>query len=530
MARKVRGVLNPEGVQTGDSRIIVANATEWAEPPLPIAWLQRQQHGDLLDGAVAVGTFSTIAREGNLITFEGEIDEARPEGAEMVRRMEDGTAPKGNRWPLSIDPDNWAVQIVDTTGGSEDETVVITASGDQRLDFRMGNTLRSRLLRKVPAMAAAAGDPDIEPTADQIWFEDEAGAILERFTRLRTRGVTAVDIGAFHEAYMELIAVDAATEGEPAEAAPAEAAVTAAALVHAAPSDLRVHPPDAWFHVPEPDESMSGMTDVYGMPAQELLVEQPDGGLGVPLVITDDGQVYGHAARWGQPHKGFLTEWVLAPESTTNYAYFHIGEVHSAEGTRIATGPLIVGCEHADLMLGIRATRDHYAHSGMGWADARASNGRLGLWVCGALRPDVTEAQVRVLRALALSGDWREAGTSLEFVTALAVNVPGFPVAREAVTASGLYVGSAPSSPVVRVGQESPTALTAAGLVRPRCSECEKRRAMAASARSDAEMMDLLRGMSAKLDALDLRTRHLRQAALRDVLERIEVRNGQAKV
>jgi hypothetical protein len=30
------------------------------------------------------------------------------------------------------------------------------------------------------------------------------------------------------------------------------------------------------------------MVDVYGMPAQELMIEQPDGSLAVPFTINDD--------------------------------------------------------------------------------------------------------------------------------------------------------------------------------------------------------------------------------------------------
>jgi len=64
-----------------------------------------------------------------------------------------------------------------------------------------------------------------------------------------------------------------------------------------------------------------------------------------------------------------------------------------------------------------------------------------GIWVAGALRPDVTPSQIRAFRASSPSGDWRPINGRLELVAVCQVSVPGFPIAR-AITASGGVPGA----------------------------------------------------------------------------------------
>jgi hypothetical protein len=497
MARRWRGPLVIENEQTGDGRVIAAGALDWAPLPLPLAWLQQEQHGDLLPGAVQVGTIDAITRDGNLVIGEGVVDDEQPDGAELVRRLEAGTASHGTRQGLSIDPDNWSMELLlrDDSDDGEDEVVIIAGAGD------------------LPAVTAAAGDPDPGEGGGEshsTLFRDEVDELLTRFSRLRIRGVTACAVPAFAGAFMELVG------DEPAEVVEDDGEDEADEVVAAGtvPASVPTAPPSSWFSIPEPDVGDEGRTEVYGMPAQELLVEQPDGGLAVPFTIADDGRVFGHAARWGQCHVGYA-ECVTAPESLAAYAHFHHGEVVCDDGTRVATGTLTMGCDHAAAELRAPDARDHYAHSGLAFADVRATNGALGVWVSGTLRPDVTAEQVRLLRASSLSGDWRRIGSHLEFIGALAVNVPGFPIAREAVTAAGLeQLPQAQLAASAYVADQVQTSLVAAGVVH-RCPECQQRALRAATTPDPGdEVRDLLR-------TLELRTRHLAPAAAEHALRRI---------
>lgn len=479
MPRGWTGPISVEGEQTGDGRVFVVGTMEWPDGAQPLRW-DREDDGAHL-GAVSVGSIDMLERRTDgRIWGAGTMDDAEgSDGAEYIRLYEAGAVTGG----ISVDLDDYEVQIIDTTIEESDE-----GGG--------GGVL------------AAAGDPDPGEEGGVLLFEDASDAIIVRFLRSRIRGATLVDTPAFEDCRIVLDGTEAtAEEGEPVEE---EAAAVAAS---AAP----VRPPAEWFAMPEPQPGMTGMLDVYGMPAEELLVEQRNGGMAVPLVITEDGRVFGHLAQWGQPHRGFPGAEVVAPESTSGYAHFHIGEVVCADGERVATGPLVAGCDHALGYLLASEARDHYAHNGLGWADVRATNGTFGVWVCGVLRPEVTESQLRVLRASALSGDWRRLGGALELVVGLAVNGPGFPIAREAVTASGLEQLPTVEAPRVAVTEDVQVSLVASGVVR-RCAECQRRASLVASGGMGEDVFGTLLEavpdprideVLQRLRVIELRTRHL---------------------
>lgn len=160
-------------------------------------------------------------------------------------------------------------------------------------------------------------------------------------------------------------------------------------------------PPAEWFEVPETPGPM-------------------------PLTITNEGQVFGHVAVWGECHVGFANECVEPPQSMTNYARFHVGECPTDDGGRVAVGHLTFGTGHADGHMNALATRAHYDDTGTCGADIVASDGEFGIWVCGAARSTLSDEQVREIMSAPPSGDWRRFGQHLEMVGVLAVNIPGF--------------------------------------------------------------------------------------------------------
>lgn len=287
--------------------------------------------------------------------------------------------------------------------------------------------------------------------------------------------------------------------------------VSPAAVARSVGVDLDA-PPRSWMESPEPQLGVD--YEPLGSLGDEWLVEQGGGALAMPLHIGEDGRVLGHIAYWGQCHVGYPGTCVTPPESASGYAHFHVGETVCADGSRIPTGQFSAGCDHALAQLRAPEARDHYAHNGMGWANVRIINGVYGPFACGALRSDVTRAQVTVLRAGAMSGDWRRLGGHLELIASLAVTAPGFPIAREAITASGLLIPGAPQLSTYSSGgiQES---LVASAIVR-RCPDCQ-RRASAEAARShrpmgagsggqpNRELADIRRTLA----VLERRTRHL---------------------
>jgi hypothetical protein len=142
-------------------------------------------------------------------------------------------------------------------------------------------------------------------------------------------------------------------------------------------------------------------------------------------------------ATWNQCHIG-LPGCELAPRSRTEYAWFHLGEIETREGGRLAVGRITVGeAGHAPVhtTVGAKAAIEHYDRTGCVAAFVRAKDGRHGIWLAGAVRSDCPAEKVRDLQANPPSGDWRNG----ELVAALSVPVPGFPIPRVeyAVVATG---------------------------------------------------------------------------------------------
>lgn len=388
--RRWRGPLVLEDTQTGDGRVIAAGAVYWADPPLPFAWLAEGDQHIMASDAPQIGTIDTLQRVGNEIIGTGGIDDEIPDGAELVRRMESGTAANGARQFVSIDADDWEVEIIDTDPSEGGDEVVIIASG---LDYQ------GAWPDEIPGRTAAAGDPDPgDSDGVAVLFEDASDAIIERATRLRIRGAVACAVSAFDGAYIELDGEGASEETTPA---PVEETVVAASF----PA-----PPSTWFT----DPKLTGPT---------------------PLTVTDDGRVFGHVAAWNTCHTGRQDVCTLAPRSPSNYAYFRTGEVRCADGTRVRTGPLTVGMGHADLKHGHRAAAAHYDDTRCAVADVAAGEDAHGIWVAGAVRGSCTEEQRQALMAAAPSGDWRTIGGALEMIAVLMVNAPGFPVPALAAAA-----------------------------------------------------------------------------------------------
>lgn len=177
------------------------------------------------------------------------------------------------------------------------------------------------------------------------------------------------------------------------------------ATLTAAAMGVAEHPPASWFD----DPRLAGPT---------------------PITVTDDGHIYGHAALWNTCHVGVPGSCVTAPRSRANYAYFHLGAVKTDDGADISVGQITIGTGHASLRANSDQAMEHYDNTGTVGGDIHVGEDNYGIWVAGAIRPDLSAERLRTLRGAKLSGDWRNINGHLELVGLLAVNVPGFPVPR----------------------------------------------------------------------------------------------------
>ncbi|HEX6681562.1 MAG TPA: hypothetical protein VF062_02150 [Candidatus Limnocylindrales bacterium] len=171
-------------------------------------------------------------------------------------------------------------------------------------------------------------------------------------------------------------------------------------------STIPVAPPDEWFE----DPKLAKVTT---------------------LTITDEGRVFGHLAPWGVSHIGMAGSVKAPPNRTGKYAYFRTGQLVTASGKSVRVGQLTVAGGHAPTAPGtsVEAAVKHYDDTASGVADIAVGEDKHGIWAAGALRPNVTPEQVRVMRACPPSGDWRVISGNFELVAACHVNVQGFPIA-----------------------------------------------------------------------------------------------------
>jgi 2'-5' RNA ligase len=258
---------------------------------------------------------------------------------------------------------------------------------------------------------------------DEVEFsEDDSGNPQMNLLSGRIAAATVVTIPAFASCHIVI------PEDTPSVDSPAEppAAVAAAAWRFGDETSLCAScegPPSEWFLDPQ----LEGPT---------------------ALTVTPEGRVYGHAASWNVCHIG-IPGCVTAPRSSSGYAYFLTGSVITSSGDYVPVGRITLGTGHADLALGAGAAAEHYDNTGVCVADVAAGEDAHGIWLAGAVRPGVTDEQLRALRASPPSGDWRPINGALEMVGVLCVNVPGFPIPR----------------PRARVAAGVPRALVAAGTI-----------------------------------------------------------------
>lgn len=400
------GTLILEGVRTEDDREIAPGALTWRELPLPFMFMPDTDFGHM--DALICGTIDSITRDGAEIVGEGRFDLGGEAGREAARLVGEGIM-------RHVSADTVIVEFqVFTDGDCTEEVNEVTGEeedGDEEILFESGGchvvlrTLEGVLLGATIVPMPAFGDAVIRPIT--------ASAALDRLDRLPVWPV-------------------------PMEGVELGRGFAAPHLVASSTSRTEEAPPAEWYDDPELSEA-------------------------TPVTVDDDGRVYGHVAQWGVCHRSFENQCLLAPHSASGYVEFHSGGfVATADGERVRVGVLTFDAMHADLQLTMAAARRHYEDSATVWAQVRAGEDAHGIWVAGSTRPGLTDDELALVRALALSGDWRRRGHGLEMIAALSVPVPGFPV--------GIAAGGAPDrvmrGPQVRRSDGGEVlALVAAGIV-----------------------------------------------------------------
>lgn len=395
------------GKPTGDGRQFDEGALSHRDLPLPLRYVPADAGGH--SNAVIVGHISKISKEGDgMLPASGEFydDDSWPEDVRNHAIAAMKFTEKKVIGP-SVDLDQAEMEHV------PEPKAYAAWKREQKTKLKAA---------KLAHASATGSDCGCKSDAEPVFAEEAYDGPRLRMVRSgRLASATLVHIPAFAELAGHAVLTAAKPKPVPEPTAETIAAdgtmieneveidedqeareIMRALIAGAAPAA----PPREWFDDPQ----LAGPT---------------------PLHIGDDGRVYGHAAVWDTCHIGIGSSCVKPPKSQTAYAYFHTGEVVTADGGRVPVGRLTYGAGgHAGPNLGYRAAAEHYDNSNNTGAVVRAGEDAYGIWVAGAVVPEAHEAAMRVMRSTPLSGDWRRVGGNLEMVAALHVNTAGFPIPR----------------------------------------------------------------------------------------------------
>lgn len=463
------GVIVVEGVETGDGRLFSENAVTWVNPTDAVVSLRRnieESHGGTpTTKTVLVGRINEIYRDADnpaVVRARGVFDDNGTEGREALRLVREGFL-RG----ISVDPDSISdadVELVfpESTG---DELADMFANPE--LTIYHAGRLRAATLVDIPAFAEAQIylAPDTPMTgvtaashfgsvSDRVWngaaTEQRLGATMSLATARSAYAHTAngavaskLSVRFLHHEVEDGGGIGPANITACSVGLRALNAGRAATLTrverHAAYEHLAQHLRAAGLTPPpfEDEEVLIAAAAEYDRPPAEWFAD-PGFTTRTPVTVTDERtpggwrRIYGHGAEWGTCHTAFADACTIAPrEPHGEHSYFRLGEVTCADGSRVAVGTITLGTGHAPVR-GVTSSQaaEHYDNTGTAVAYVASGEDAHGIWVAGAVKPDVAEPLIVALQAAPLSGDWRRIGGQLRLVAFLAVNHPGFPVPR----------------------------------------------------------------------------------------------------
>jgi hypothetical protein len=413
-------ILCVEGEPTEDMRLLEAGSIRWRDLPLTLMGTLETSYGHL--GAKAAGRIDSITRAG--VNVEATGDFTSKFGIQELAPLVDDRTVRG----VSVDLAVFDFEYRDPETGevlSDEEAFERWWTGEPMLFVVLDGVIIAATVCPMPAIANA--EIAISASAGLATISPEQRGII----------ASALKEGGYGDkvspADVKVISVFT----------PFDAKAKLPSLISSAVNFATETPPREHFELTE----FPGKT---------------------PLTVTDDGRVFGHIATWDTCHVGIPGVCTMAPRSRSNYAYFHTGAYAVAEGGTVDVGRLMLGTGHASLAASRENATRHYDQPDKVGAYVRAYDGEHGIWVSGVVRPELTAAGLRELRANPPSGDWRKAAGALELIAVCAVAVPGFPVPRAeaniTASAGGLDLDSLiASSGVILPTQVVKDALIAAG-------------------------------------------------------------------
>jgi hypothetical protein len=197
-------------------------------------------------------------------------------------------------------------------------------------------------------------------------------------------------------------------------------------------ADADDRPPADWFVKPD------WLDGPGSLPVPEdVATQEPIDGAKPRITVYPDGRILGYTASWSSCHVGFPGECVPPPPDQPRgpgelgYDSFHRAPVRIADGAlRLGKVTMVTNARkpgHAFTNLNAASAAAHYDNVGTLAALVRAGEDDHGIWIAGAVMPDLSPADRTKLALSELSGDWRTVnGVPLQMIASLAVNHGGF--------------------------------------------------------------------------------------------------------
>lgn len=473
------GMVAPYNVPTGDT----ANMKRMFRPgtianrAVPFALFWQPQTGGGHDGAVIVGRVDHIDTEAPEGIYAAGVffpESVVPEAGKAMYLLENGVVGP------SVDLDDSAFEVFDADTGQpvspdcgemgacpvrqvfvpeQARVSGITLVGIPAF-AEMGHSM-ALLRRDAPAAPAA---PEDEYCGDCNWAMDFSWADLPYGPRVRAWDPSAAakrlaQAGALADAC--LITLDGDRHSFPIADVVRGEVVVVPEAVFAAARELHGSrlPEDAKTAMRAAlDKLLDGMSEHYDdeftapwNTPQAALVASVGGGIftdvparpaeafrmkatgPTPVMITNEGQFWGHLGLWDVPHRGFAEQGkdVRVPRTKCQYREFLLGATRTTEGL-IPTGKLVLGGGHADTKFSLAKARRWYDEHSAAVAEVNIVEDQWGPFMCGWLLPGVDGHMADEVFRNPPSGDWRWTNDvgGYELIAALGVNVPAFPVAR----------------------------------------------------------------------------------------------------
>jgi hypothetical protein len=174
---------------------------------------------------------------------------------------------------------------------------------------------------------------------------------------------------------------------------------------------------------------------------QERQRPEETSGWAAPITITEDGEIFGHAWRFGQCHGSFHDRCLNPPAEDRTLDRWLVGE--AIRGVR--TGPLYNGGTHGVDHRGRVKDHEWLAKTSQAVADVTAGFDSHGMWIAGRLRPGLSERELAEVKGSGVSVEWHPYGNRLMVEGCLFVNGPAYNVRRQAVAAAGGVITMSPS-------------------------------------------------------------------------------------